>query len=787
MSIVHKDIPGVKIKKKKPTEVAKEKVEYDLGHPPRIGTDCMPSFVWALQERTGTENVFYDYKDKNNKTCFYIRRYEPYEDPGNEKSSKKRIVPYSYDKNSASWVTKAWESNRPLFQEHLIRISKEIIIVEGEKATLEASEYFPDYNCVTWSGGSKAVSKTNFEALEGKKVILFPDKDKAGELAMHEVAKILIEEDITDNIYMVELPEGLPDGWDLADPINVSGVTAKGILETQREYDPEDYTKIWEKINQRENKRKIEKRVEDFLSMYIYIRSLTSFYELKSNEIINKEMINDWNMEYTKKGDPISKILLREPELTKVYSVMTHAGLPSGECWVKPGQFEGINPGKYYNLYRPTHIISKPGNVDGLIEYYKWFVGDNWKTVEQFIAMMIKHPGLKMRWACVFTSVEGGGKGLLASLVSALLGHHNCNTQLNFDQMTSKHSNVLLGTQFGVINELDLSSKKNIKSNTNQLKKFVSDPILTIELKNKPQIKIPNFCNFFIYSNDDGCIYLTKEARRYFITTIKHEQVEIEKKLEEEGYKDLIVDALEYNSDQLCYLKHHFENVVIEDVKMFQKNAPKTQDFFELVEKNKQGIHRALDDRFHSNLYPFENNGEWTTTEENPDRKFENGEQINKYTTSSNHCFSGLVISEELLAVCRLDKILNKEHITRDLIIQWCKENCIKWKRTGKDGMVYETDQKPIVMSGRLTRKMDDLNGYTKAIKRVHPKSYLLTDFSVDGKLLSTMTEGELGLHHMQHSYHRMIMDRAIGGKNQNDIQSEDLPLVPDINNPNFF
>ena len=29
MSIVHKDIPGVKIKKKKPTETVKEKVEYD--------------------------------------------------------------------------------------------------------------------------------------------------------------------------------------------------------------------------------------------------------------------------------------------------------------------------------------------------------------------------------------------------------------------------------------------------------------------------------------------------------------------------------------------------------------------------------------------------------------------------------------------------------------------------------------------------------------------------------------------------------------------------------------
>jgi len=782
MSINFKDTSIVK-KKSKKTENKKE-VEYDLGYPPVSGTDCMPSFVWALSKLTGTENAYYEYKTQSNKTCFYIRRYEPYEE-GNP-TSKKKITPYSYDKLAAKWVLKAWSKDRPLFRENWLNTSKPVIIAEGEKTVLEAVKRFPDYDCVTWSGGSKAVSLTTFEALKNKKIILFPDNDKAGLEAMHEVAKTLIENDITEDVHIVELPKSLPEGWDLADHINLSGVTHEGILNTQKAYDPEEHIKIWEKLNKRDQKKQIEKKVENFLGMYIYIRSLTSFYELKSNEIINKEMLNDWNLEYTQKGDSMCNLLLREPELTKVYSVMTHAGLPAGECWVKPGQFEGINPGKYYNLYRPTHIISKPGDVSALLEYYKWFVGDNWKIVEQFIAMMIKHPGLKMRWACVFTSVEGGGKGLLASLVSALLGHHNCNTQLNFDQMTSKHSNVLLGTQFGVINELDLSSKKNIKSNTNQLKKFVSDPILTIELKNKPQIKIPNFCNFFIYSNDDDCLYLTKEARRYFITTIKHGQIEIEKQLEENGYKDLIVDALEYNSDQLCYLKHHFENVKIEDIKMFQKNAPKTQDFFNLVEKGKQGIHRALDDRFHSNLYPFENNGEWTTTEENPNRQFQNGKQIDKYTTSSNSCFSGLVIAEELLAVCRLDKILNKEHITRDLIIQWCKENSIKWKRMDKDGIAYFTDQKQIVMTGRLTRKLDDLGSYNRAIKRVHPKAYLLTDFPVDGKLLSTMTEGELGHHHMYHSYHRMVMDNSIQ-RNQIEIQNEELPLVPDINNPSLF
>ena len=164
------------------------------------------------------------------------------------------------------------------------------------------------------------------------------------------------------------------------------------------------------------------------------------------------------------------------------------------------GQYEFIDPGIYYNTYRSSGIISKPGNVDKILEYYSWYVGNNWKIIEQYIAFMVQNPGVKIRWSPVITSVEGGGKNLLATLISRILGDHNCNTQLKFDHVTSKFANVLLGLQFGVINELDLSSKKNIKGNTNALKTIVSDSILTIELKGKPQIKIPNFANFFIFS-----------------------------------------------------------------------------------------------------------------------------------------------------------------------------------------------------------------------------------------------------------------------------------------------
>ena len=88
-------------------------------------------------------------------------------------------------------------------------------------------------------------------------------------------------------------------------------------------------------------------------------------------------------------------------------------------------------------------------------------------------------------------------------------------------------------------------------------------------------------------------------------------------------------------------------------------------------------------------------------------------------------------------------------------------------------------------MTGKLTSRLDDLSIPTHARKRVHPKAYLLTDFVVNGQKLSTMTEGELGNHHMLHSYHRMIMDYSVA-RNQQEIREEDLPLVPNIDKPSI-
>ena len=456
------------------------------------------------------------------------------------------------------------------------------------------------------------------------------------------------------------------------------------------------------------------------------MRSVVSFYELDRKELLTKTQMNDWNMD-AMKGHSLSNALLKHKNLIKVHSVFTHAGLPPGINNVKQGEHEAIDHGIYYNTYYPSNVVAAPGDVEDIIEYYKWLVGnDNWYWIEQYIAFMVQRPGKKVRWAPVITSVEGGGKGLLARLISALLGHHNCNTQLQYDQMVNQFSNVLMGLQFGIINELDLSSRKNIKQLTNALKKFITDDTLTIELKGRPQIKIPFFCNFMIFSNDADCLHLTKESRRYLIISVKQTQDAINEKLD--LVKDKILDALEYGNEKIGHLLHHFKNVELKDEKAFQRNAPRTDDFHSVVQKARPEIHKILDLRLEQNQHPFHFVG-WEIRDQHYKTDTTKGElYVTKTTYRTEITFSGLVVADDLYSLLVQDPILKKEYLTRDLIIDWCIEKHISWP------------------NGNPTKQI-------KLPMGTYPRAYLIKDFEKNGVKLSQMTEGQLGDHYYFHTH----------------------------------
>lgn len=120
-----------------------------------------------------------------------------------------------------------------------------VLIVEGEKARDAAPKYLPpNWVCMTWQGGGKAVKKTDWSPLAGRRVVIWPDKDappvdpKTGKVQVDPKTgrdKLPPGEETARELYILlnnigagvaQIPVYGPslkmipnNGWDLADPV----------------------------------------------------------------------------------------------------------------------------------------------------------------------------------------------------------------------------------------------------------------------------------------------------------------------------------------------------------------------------------------------------------------------------------------------------------------------------------------------------------------------------------------------------------------------------------------
>ena len=99
---------------------------------------------------------------------------------------------------------------------------------------------------------------------------------------------------------------------------------------------------------------------------------------------------------------------------------------------------------------------------------------------------------------------------------------------VTFNDLTRDHSTIVDGKQIIVLNELVLSGGgKEGKVLSNKIKPYITDPTLIINPKGKQEIEIPNFCNFFMFSNDRKPMKIDPEDRRLFVITIDKKKFEV--------------------------------------------------------------------------------------------------------------------------------------------------------------------------------------------------------------------------------------------------------------------
>ena len=176
----------------------------------------------------------------------------------------KEVLPLSWCRHEVSgktgWRWISFALPRPLYGLDRLadRPDATVLITEGEKCADVGAVELSDLVSVSWPGGSKAVDKSDWLALAGRKVVIWPDCDaqahkhtqqilpewsQPGWMAANKIASILTT--IGCKVWTVRIPApgDKPSGWDIADAVG-EGMTGAGLAAWMRErldpYEPAD-------------------------------------------------------------------------------------------------------------------------------------------------------------------------------------------------------------------------------------------------------------------------------------------------------------------------------------------------------------------------------------------------------------------------------------------------------------------------------------------------------------------------------------------------------------------
>lgn len=124
------------------------------------------------------------------------------------------------------WHNYPFDEPRPLYRADQLENEKlQVLVLEGEKATEAAiAAAGGKVACIGWSGGTNGYMKSDWSAVKGRKVILWPDNDEPGHKCVFGdpkserpgLAKHLLDQGAL-SVHWIESPDDLPKGWDCAD------------------------------------------------------------------------------------------------------------------------------------------------------------------------------------------------------------------------------------------------------------------------------------------------------------------------------------------------------------------------------------------------------------------------------------------------------------------------------------------------------------------------------------------------------------------------------------------
>ncbi len=500
------DKPGVV---PKPVEAKKARSEWlsiaapvDAPEPPKAHfVRGLPDTVWA-------------YRNFDGSVLGYMCRFTT-------SNGGKEVLPLTWGKNTQTgkeeWRWMGFTVPRYLYG--LDRLSAKsaefpVLLVEGEKCADVAHKELPQFACLTWPGGTKAINNINWKPLAGRRIVIWPDCDAAfdsdgkllpqsqqgGYEAARKIEQILIKLGCSVRVLGIPRPGQKKHGWDIADAV-AEGLTGEALYK---------YVILGESTGGTvpvvvDNEIKPLSSMEQLLERYALI------YGHGSTVFDHQERI------MLKQSDMIDACISRD--YAKQWQSSNHRQIVRIDN-------VGFDPGGKdikitCNLWDGWPTVPVKGDCSQLLRLVKYMCGNEESDTAQvlfewlikWLAYPIQHPGAKMKTAVVVHGPQGTGKNLIFEVVMEIYGCYG--RIIGQDAIEDKFNDWASKKLFLIADEV--VARSDLYHVKNKLKSFITGDWIRINPKNLMAYEERNHVNLVFLSNERMPVVLEEDDRRHAV------------------------------------------------------------------------------------------------------------------------------------------------------------------------------------------------------------------------------------------------------------------------------
>jgi hypothetical protein len=179
------------------------------------------------------------------------------------------------------------------------------------------------------------------------------------------------------------------------------------------------------------------------------------------------------------------------------------------------------------NTYKASYPSADPTKADeaGAIfdEHLAYLFADpeHARTLKDWMAWVIQHPGDKTMWAPVIQGVQGCGKSVIGRVLSVCVGHTNAR-QITTDLIGGQWNDWAETARVLIFEEIDTLAR----GVADRLKLIITSEEMMVVEKFRSSISRPSYCSCIFILNDIGTFHVNENERRYYVLRCRQQQPE---------------------------------------------------------------------------------------------------------------------------------------------------------------------------------------------------------------------------------------------------------------------